>query len=244
MSNNYLINKLETRFGTSNDGEFSIKGAVQKSSLLMIIASAVGLGIYGLAFDPLVTKSMLGALGITGALGALVLSIVMCINPQLGKTVAIPFALLEGLFLGAISALYQSKYPGVPLNALLATFLTSIGVFLLYFFELVKVTERMRSIVYASLLGVCLLFFTQIIFSLFGSSIPFIFSSGPIGIAVAGLIVILSAFTLIVDLDELEVLVNQGAPKDLEWYASVSLLASIVFMYVSFLRLFGLISDD
>ncbi len=109
-----------------------------------------------------------------GAIGGLVLALITTFKPT-APTLAIPYALFEGAFLGGISFTFQLKYPGVPLQALLATFVTTLVMFGLYKFQIIRATEKFKSVVISASLAIFIVFIVQMVMRLaFGSSVPYI----------------------------------------------------------------------
>ena len=81
------------------------------------------------------------------------------------------------------------------------------------------------------------MYLVDIVVSLFGSHIPFIHESGPVGIGFSLVVVVIAALNLILDFDFIEQGVKQQAPKYMEWYGGFSLLVTLIWMYLEILRL-------
>ena len=113
-------NPILTRADVYSDGAqpMTVQGAIQKSILLTVIAAVVGISLF---FYCLLTMNMSIAYGAAfiGAIGGFILAMVTTFKPNTARTLAIPYALFEGAFLGGISMIFQMKYPGVPVKALL-----------------------------------------------------------------------------------------------------------------------------
>ncbi|WP_170631118.1 Bax inhibitor-1/YccA family membrane protein, partial [Acinetobacter baumannii] len=99
------------------------------------IAAAAGVDLFFYA-DFTATVGLAYAASIVGALGGLVLALITTFKPTTAPTLAIPYAVFEEAFLGGVSFTFQLKYPGVPLHALLATFVTTVAMFGLYKFHI------------------------------------------------------------------------------------------------------------
>ena len=94
-------------------------------------------------------------------------------------------------------------------------------------------------------LAIAMVFVVQIIMSLvFGSSIPYVFESNWLGIGFAAFVAVIASLNLILDFDLIESGAAQYAPKAMEWVSAIALLATLVWMYYSFLRLLSLIQGD
>ncbi|MNP55436.1 Bax inhibitor 1 like protein [compost metagenome] len=115
----------------------------------------------------------------------------------------------------------------------------------LYKFQIVRATEKFKSVVISASLAIFLVFIVQVIMRLaFGSSIPYIFESNWLGIGFAAFIAVIASLNLILDFDLIETNAAYRAPKFMEWLCGIALLSTLVWMYISFLRLIGLLSDD
>ena len=72
---------------------------------------------------------------------------------------------------------------------------------------------------------------------LFGSNIPMINDSGPVGIGFSLLVVGVASMNLLTDFDFIERQVDQGAPRYMEWFGAFGLMLSLVWLYLEILRL-------
>ncbi|AYO55625.1 MULTISPECIES: Bax inhibitor-1/YccA family protein [Acinetobacter] len=242
QSNNPILSRAETY--ADYEQPMTIQGAIQKSVLLTVIAAVLGLGIFFYCMLTL-NAGIAVASAIVGAVGGLILGLITTFKPNTARVLAIPYAFFEGAFLGGVSVIFQMKFPGVPLQALLATFVTTLVLFALYKFQIIRATEKFKSIVISASIAIALVFVVQIIMRLaFGSSIPGLFESSWLGIGFAAFVAVIASLNLILDFDLIESAAAQRAPKSYEWLCGIALLATLVWMYYSFLRLFSLISGD
>ena len=239
-------NPILTRADVYSDGAkpMTVQGAIQKSILLTVIAAVVGISLF---FYCLLTMNMSIAYGaaLVGAIGGFILAMVTTFKPNTARTLAIPYALFEGAFLGGISMIFQMKYPGVPVKALLATFITTLVMFALYRAKIIRATEKFKSVIISASIAIALVFVVQFVMSLaFSSSIPYVFENNWLGIGFAAFVAIIASLSLILDFDLIESAAAQQAPRATEWLCGIALLATLVWMYFSFLRLIGFLGSD
>lgn len=242
QSNNPILTRAETHADYAQP--MTVQGAVGKSVLLTAISAIAGIALFfycalsmnvGIAY----------AASMVGGLGGFILALVITFKPNTAPTLAIPYALFEGAFLGGISFVFQAKYPGAPLQALLATFVTTLVMFGLYRAKIIRATEKFKAVVLSATIAIALVFVVQMVMSLlFSSSIPYVFESNWLGIGFAAFVAVIASLNLILDFDLIESSAEERAPKAFEWTCAVALLATLVWMYVSFLRLIGLTSND
>lgn len=242
QSHNPILTRVE------NSADFSqpmtVQGAIQKSVLLTVIAAIVGVGLFIYSFATQNFSIAYPAL-IVGAIGGVILALIATFKPHIARTLAIPYALFEGAFLGGVSVIFQLKYPGVPMQALLATFITTLVMFGLYKFQIIRATEKFKSVIMSATIAIAIVFLVQFVMRLaFGSSIPFLFENNLLGIGFAAFVAVIASLNLILDFDLIESAAAQQAPKAMEWLCGIALLATLVWMYYSFLRLLGFLGSD
>ena len=242
QSNNPILTRVDTHSGFGES--MTVQGAIQKSVLLTVIAAVVGLSLFFYSFLTL-NLSLAYAGAMVGAIGGFVLALVATFKPNTARILAIPYALFEGAFLGGISVIFQLKFPGVPLQALLATFVTTLVMFALYRFQIIRATEKFKAVVLSASIAIAIVFMVQIVMRLaFSSSVPYIFESNWLGIAFAAFVAVIASLNLILDFDLIETSAAERAPKAMEWLYGIALLATLVWMYYSFLRLLSLLQGD
>jgi uncharacterized YccA/Bax inhibitor family protein len=114
-----------------------------------------------------------------GGIGGLILAIVLMFKQQWAQYLAPGYALLEGLLVGGISAVYNDAFakiaPGIVMQAVALTFGTAIAMFVLYKTGMIKVTERFRSVLFAAMGGIMVFYLISFVLSLFNVDIPDIF---------------------------------------------------------------------
>jgi uncharacterized YccA/Bax inhibitor family protein len=170
-------------------------------------------------------------------LGALGVAILTIFKPDLARFTAPVYALLQGAFLGAISAAYNTTYDGIVVQAVGLT----IGVFAIMLFlfgtRIIKVTDKLRMGIVAATGAIFLVYMANLVLSFFDAEVPFLHDTGAMGIGISLLIVGVAAFNLLLDFDFVERGVAAGAPKKMEWYAAFGLLVTIIWLYLELLRL-------
>ena len=172
-----------------------------------------------------------------GAIGGLVLALITTFKPTWSPVTAPLYALVEGFFLGAISAMYNHLYEGIVLQAVMLTFGTMFALLFAYRSGLIRATENFKLGVAAATGGIALLYLVTMGLGLFGIRIPYIHESGLIGIGFSLFVVVIAALNLVLDFDFIESGVEQNAPKYMEWYGAFGLMVTLVWLYVEFLRL-------
>ena len=140
---------------------------------------------------------------------------------------------------------FEFTYPGIAIQAMLATGGIFVGMLIVYRTGLIPVTENLRIAVMSGMIGVVLIYLLSLIFQLgFGLNVPFIHGSGPIGIGFSLLSSDSAPCPLAWDFDFIEHGVEVGAPKQLEWRAAFGLLVTLVWIYIEVLRLIAKLRNN
>lgn len=210
---------------------------------LCVVAATI---TWGMAFKHGFGVAMPWAIG--GAIGGFILALVTIFKPQFSPFTAPLYAILEGLFLGAISAVYESAYgtpngqatqfSGIVVQAMGLTLGVLAVMLTLYGTRVIKVTDKLRSGIIAATGAVFLFYLVTIVVNLISpGTLTLLHQTGPLGIGISLVIVGIAAFNLLLDFDLIERGVNGGAPKYMEWYAGFALLVTLVWLYLEILRL-------
>lgn len=219
----------------SLDG-MTLNGTVWATGALLVLLVAAGVFGWNAVDTTLETVSFPGWL-FPVMLGALGVAILTIFKPGLARFTAPVYALMQGAFVGAISAVYNTAYDGIVLQAVGLT----IGVFAVMLFlfatRVIKVTDKLRMGIVAATGAIFLIYMVNIVLRFFGASVPFLHDSGPLGIGISLVIVGVAAFNLLLDFDFVERGVAAQLPRHMEWYAAFGLLVTIVWLYLELLRL-------
>lgn len=177
----------------------------------------------------------------TGVIGGLIVAFIIIFKKEWAPYLAPAYALLEGLFLGAISAMYNNafgqKAPDLIMNAVGLTFGTAIAMYLLYSFKIIRATQKFKAIIITATLGIAIFYFITLILGMFNINVSFLSQGTTIGILFSLFVVAIAALNLILDFDMIERGAEAGAPKYMEWYGAFGLLVTIVWLYLEILRL-------
>jgi len=226
----------------SHENAMTVKGTLQKFGFLFLMV--MGTAFY--SWKEFAQGGNVQPLIWTGAIGGLVVAIVIMFKKEWSPYLAPAYALLEGLFVGAISAYYDFAFaayaPNIIMNAVGLTFGTCIAMYLLYTFKIIKATAKFKSIVVTATAGIFIFYMINLALGLFGISIPFLHESSALGIGFSVFVVALTALNLILNFNIIENGVQLGAPKYMEWYSAFGLLVVIVWLYLEILRLLSLLS--
>jgi len=178
---------------------------------------------------------------IGGLIGGLVFALITVFKKTWAPFTGTAYALCEGLFLGGLSAFFETIYPGIVLQAVGLTFGVAGAMVLLYSTRVLQATPAFTKGVVAATVGVMLFYGAAMLLRVFGVEVGLIhemlYASNWIGIGFSIFVVVLAALNLVLDFDLIERGAKQGAPKWVEWYAAFGLMVTLVWLYVEALRL-------
>jgi uncharacterized YccA/Bax inhibitor family protein len=213
----------------------TLQGTVNKSFLLLIVLMGAALwpwSQYLATGNPAVVSLPV----IVGAIGGLILALIISFRPMTAPFLAVPYAALEGLVIGGISAVLEKRYPGIAIQATALTFAVLAALLLAYSMGLIRATQRFKAIVVGATGAVFLLYLVTMVLGLFHVATPFMSDSSPLSIGLSLIIIGIAALNLVLDFDLIESGVAQGAPRFMEWYGAFGLLVTLVWLYMEILR--------
>lgn len=191
---------------------------------------------------------------IIGALGGFVLAMVVTFTSRKKVRPALIFgyAAFEGLFVGGISAFFEVLWPGVVMQATLAT-LAVVGVTLALFASgKVRASAKMTKVVMIAMIGYLVFSVLNLIlmwtgapiaggmFGLYSQRIAGI----PIGLIIGILVVFMAAYSLVMDFDQIQQGVRNGAPRKYGWMGAFGIMVTVVWLYVEILRMLAILRGN
>jgi uncharacterized YccA/Bax inhibitor family protein len=225
-----------TRLMTAN-------GTFAKTFLLWFLLLVGGVFGWGqVTVDPVGNTSLPGWIWIA-LFVALGFAMACIFAPRTAPVTAPLYALAEGVFLGAISHLYEAQWSGIVLQAVLATAAVFVACLALYVSGAVKVTNKFIFMVFAATAGVFVLYFATFLLSVFGVDLTFWNDPSALGIGFSVLICVIASLNLFVDFEFIRRQVVAGSPKSMEWYGAFGITVTIVWLYLEILRLLSLLRN-
>jgi uncharacterized YccA/Bax inhibitor family protein len=163
-------------------------------------------------------------------------------SKKIRPAAVIAYAVIEGIFIGAISFFFESQYEGIVMNAVIGTLTTAGAMFTANSMGWVKVNARFTRVMTFALIGYAGFAVVNLLVGLFTNS------SGIYGTGfgwLAGLVGVgLAAFTLNLDFEDITQGAAQGLPREVEWKAAFGLLVTMVWLYLEILRLLSIFNRD
>ncbi len=218
----------------SRTDAFTVEGAIYKTLALLglLIVSAVAAGL-------LLPVSAYPVALIGGVVIGLGLVIAISFKPNLAPVLAPAYAVVEGVVIGAITALYENQpgLEGIASQAAVGTISVLAVMLVLYRTGVIKVTQRFRMIVMAATGAIFLTYLASFVLGLFGVNFGLLNGTSMLSIGISVVIIGVAALNLALDFDFIEQAAARGLPAKTEWYAAFGLLVTLVWLYLEILRL-------
>lgn len=245
--NDATFDGLTVRDGNSQ--QMTLGGTVNKTALLLALSLITAVWCWGkvmAGIDPQTGQLASGIMPLIwgSAIGGFVIAMIATFAKKSAPITAPLYALVEGVFLGGISAFFELSFPGIVTQAVMLTFGTLGALLLAYKSGLIRATENFKLGVVAATGAVALLYLVSFGLSFFDIRIPFIHEGGLLGIGFSLVVVVIAALNLVLDFDFIEQGVEQGAPKYMEWYAAFGLMVTLVWLYLEILRLLAKLRSE
>lgn len=222
-------------------------------------SSAIGVGIKTIILIGVTFLAALIGIYVLGPIGVFqlyvpiviidfVLLLIMSFNARSCKYLSIPYAIMEGLMVGAIVGLLEMALPGIGISIAGTAFIVTIIIFLvaslLYISGTIRVSNKFRKIMFISLLSLLLGGIFLGIMSIFVPSVAVFFNYGPIAILISVVYIIIASLYVVISLDNAYEIVDNGLHKDYEWYAAFGILINIIWLFYEVLRLILIILSN
>jgi len=220
----------------------TVNGTINRALILLLCALATAAWTWMQFFesrDPAVVAPYI----LGGAIGGMVVAFVTVFKQHWSPFTAPIYALLEGLFLGGISAMFELRFPGIAMESVALTFGVCLCMLIAYRTGLLRASQKFTVGVIAATGAIALLYLVTMLLGFFGVQVPAIYGSGPVGILFSLAVVVIASLNLILDFSFIEQGASQGAPKYMEWYGAFGLMVTLVWLYLEILRLLAKLRD-
>jgi uncharacterized YccA/Bax inhibitor family protein len=186
--------------------------------------------------------SVVGVLVVAMLVG-LVLSLVMIFRQKPSGPMTLVYSAAEGVFLGAISGLFEMIYPGIALQAILGTAGVFVAMLVVYRTGAVKVTPRLTKWIIGATAGAVILMFMNLALGLFGVDMG-LRNGGALAIIFSLVVIGIAAFNFLLDFDMADRMIREGMPAKWAWFAAFGLMTTLVWLYLEILRLLSYLQND
>ncbi len=173
-------------------------------------------------------------------IGLIVLAVATASRPQLAPITGVIYSLGQGAMLGSLSKVYETLYDGIVFQAFLATMAVFVAMLFLYATRIVKVTQKVRSVIIIATVGIGIFYLFSWVLSLFSVNVPVLSGAGTTALIFSIIVIFVAALNLLLDFQVIELGVKSGAPRVFSWFAAFGLMVTIVWLYIEILRLLAI----
>jgi len=189
-------------------------------------------------------------LALPAALVGFVLALVNIFKKKPSPALVLSYAAVEGIFVGGITVFFESRFPGIAVQAVLGT-LVVVGVTLALFASgKIRASKKATKVFLIAMVGYGAFSLINFIlmatgansdaFGLRSAPIPFL-GGLPFGVVLGVLVIIMAAYSLVLDFDSIQTGVKRGAPRIYGWTAAFGIMVTVVWLYLEILRLLALL---
>ncbi len=173
-----------------------------------------------------------------------VVSLVLIFRPQWAKApLVLLYSAAMGVALGGISGVFDNLYPGIAAQAIIGTAGVFVGMLVVYKTGAVRVTPKFTKWLMGALVGVLVLMLANFVASLFGVNLG-LRDGGPLAIIFSLVVIAVAAFSLLLDFDQADRAIREGAPVGFAWYVAFGLMTTLVWLYIEILRLLSYLRQN
>lgn len=215
----------------------TIQGTVGKALLLLLLAMLSAGWIWTKFYQSGQNASAVSTWMMVGAIGGFIVALATVFKKEWSAITAPLYAVLEGLFIGGLSAALESAYPGIIIQAAGLTFGTLFAMLLIYQSGLIKATENFKLGVFAATGGIAIFYLIMMVLGFFGIQPAFMYGNSWLSIGISLFVVGIAALNFIIDFDIIERGANASMPKYMEWYGAFALMVTLIWLYIEFIRL-------
>ena len=206
----------------------TIDDVVTKTGITLAVLAAAGAatwasGLYGLALP--------------AALIGFVLALVITFKKVVSPPLILAYAAVEGVFLGGVSGIFNERFDGIVIQAVIGTAAVFGGMLVVYKTGAIRVTPKLTKWVIGSLIGVVGLMLVNLVAGFFTDGGLGLREPTPLGIMFSLLCIGIAAFSFLLDFDAADQAIRAGTPARFAWYIAFGLTVTLVWLYLEILRL-------
>ena len=225
----------------SGNDVMTYEGAMQKIGILLgfTVISALVTSAYSLTALENGNIELLSALAMGGVICGFILALVIYkTRPKNPAPLMLTYAIVEGVFIGAMSTVMEYFYEGIVIQAILGTLAIFISMYFLYSIKVLRPTPTFNKIVTSLTASIMILYLISFVIGLATPyQMPLLHSSSPLGIGFTVCILVVAALNLIMDFGFIERSVQSRTPKVGEWWGAFGMLITLIWIYIEVLRL-------
>ena len=229
-------------YGYPTPGGYATPPTVRTMTLDDVVVRTVALlaitGVVGAFTWAIVPIELSWAAAVAGSSIGLIIGLIISFARVTNPLVMCVYAVFEGVFLGGVSQVFEARYPGIVIQAIIGTFGLFFVMAALYKIRAIRATPRFVRVVTAAIIGCVALMLVNLVLWFFGIDTG-LRSGGPLAIGFSLVCIVVASLSFVLSFAEVEQGVRYGLPQRYAWHASFGILVSLVWLYWEILRLLG-----
>ena len=225
---------------TTDDRPMTVDDVVTKTAMTLGLALLSGvitaIAVLSKAINPLPPMFL-------GMIVGLVLSLVIIFKRTPSAPLVLAYSVAEGVFLGAITGVFEWIRPGIGFQAILGTGLVFTVMLIVYRTGAIKVTPKLTKWIIGATVAAAGLMLINLLLALFGVN-THLREAGPLGIGISLLMIGIAAFNFLLDFDMADQMIRTGTPSKWAWYVAFGLMVTLVWLYLEILRLLSYLNQE
>ncbi|MFV2101730.1 Bax inhibitor-1/YccA family membrane protein [Micromonospora sp. LOL_024] len=221
----------------------SIDDVVVKTVTLLAI-----LGVTAAAAWALVPNALLGAAWIGAAVVGLVIGLIISFSRMANPALVVAYALVEGVLVGAVSKFFELRYPGIVIQAVVATFGVFFVMTMLYKARVIRATPKFTKGLIAVMAGLFAVMLINFVLAMVGVNTGLRGDgeggANALAIGFSVICIVVASLSFVLSFNEVEEGIRLGLPQRYSWVAAFGILVSLIWLYIEMLRLLSYFQGD
>ncbi len=229
----------------ADDGRMTYQDALNKIGILLGLAV-----LSGVATAVLLPPAMWYPAAIGTTIAAFIVGIILAFQRMVKPGLAIAYSVLEGVALGAITAAFEQFVPGIAVQTIMATAIIVGVAYMLHYSGAVRTSSKGRKIVLTVMLGYIVFSLANLVLMLLGvfenqawGMRGFAIAGIPLGVILGAVMIIVAAYMLIADFEDINIAIENGAPKEFSWTTGIAIVMTILWIYIEVLRIIAILDS-
>lgn len=238
--------QLQTQFELPSAPDPAAAAPMTVDGTVRVSLATFGVLLVGAAVG-WITMPIVPFLWVGAAIVGFVLALVNIFKKEPSPALILTYAAAQGVFLGGISSFYEFMYPGIVTQAVLATFCVVAVTLALFASGKVRASAKATKIFMIAMGGYLLFSLVNLGLMLFGvSDDPWGLRGSvelfgiPLGVILGVFVVLLGAYSLVMDFDFVQRGTQNRIPKKYEWTGAFGIMVTIIWLYLEILRLIAI----
>jgi len=211
------------------------------------------LGKSVIAFGILLVGAAIGwfipALAIPAAIIGFVLALVNIFKKEPSAPLVLAYSAVQGVFVGGLSGIFETIYPGIVSQALIGTVAVFGVTFALFASGKVRASKKATKVFMIAMISYALFSLVNIVLMVTGvNDDPWGMRGAeimgiPFGLILGVLVVIMAAYSLVLDFDFIKRGSENGLPRKYGWTGVFGVVMTVVWLYLEILRMIAIARD-